>query len=462
MEDTITAIATAPGEGGIGIIRISGSEACDIVLRIFRLPSGKSVEKFDNRMLTYGNIVDDNGSVIDEAMVVYMKAPHSYTGEDVVEIQCHGSMVSLRKILQLVLAHGAVMADRGEFTKRAFLNGRLDLAEAEAVIDIIRARSDRGLDAAVSQLQGRLSGRISSIRKDLADLDSDIIAHIEYPEEDLEELEYPDLIKRVSVIRNAVARLADSASTGRILRDGLRLSIVGRPNVGKSSLLNLILNQDRAIVTDIPGTTRDTIQEYATVGGIPVILTDTAGIRETDDIIEKIGIERSRDSADTADVIIVMTDSAAGISREDMEILKQYSSDHTVAVLNKIDISDEDMLRSEEDVVRSETGISHIIRLSAFSGEGRDDLIDTIRSFVYSGEVSLENDELVTNVRHAELLRQALVYLDEASSMLKGGEALDFAETDIRSAWHLLGEITGEAVSEDIITEVFSRFCLGK
>lgn len=462
MEDTITAIATAPGEGGIGIIRISGSEACDTVLRIFRLPSGKSVEKLDNRMLTYGNIVDDNGSVIDEAMVVYMKAPHSYTGEDVVEIQCHGSMVSLRKILQLVLAHGAVMADRGEFTKRAFLNGRLDLAEAEAVIDIIRARSDRGLDAAVSQLQGRLSGRISSIRKDLADLDSDIIAHIEYPEEDLEELEFPDLIKRVSVIRNAVARLADSASTGRILRDGLRLSIVGRPNVGKSSLLNLILNQDRAIVTDIPGTTRDTIQEYATVGGIPVILTDTAGIRETDDIIEKIGIERSRDSADTADVIIVMTDSAAGISREDMEILKQYSSDHTVAVLNKIDISDEDMLRSEEDVVRSETGISHIIRLSAFSGEGRDDLIDTIRSFVYSGEVSLENDELVTNVRHAELLRQALVYLDEASSMLKGGEALDFAETDIRSAWHLLGEITGEAVSEDIITEVFSRFCLGK
>lgn len=462
MEDTITAIATAPGEGGIGIIRISGSEALGIAMQIFRLPSGRTAEKLDNRMLTYGNIVDDEGSVIDEVMVVYMQGPHSYTGEDVVEIQCHGSIVSLRKILQLVLAHGAVMADRGEFTKRAFLNGRLDLAEAEAVIDIIKAKSEKGLDAAVSQLRGGLSARISGVRKDLADLDSDIIAHIEYPEEDLEELEYPDLFKRVTNVRNAVARLADSAGTGRILRDGLRLSIVGRPNVGKSSLLNLILNQDRAIVTDIPGTTRDTIQEYATVGGIPVILTDTAGIRDTEDVIEQMGIQRSKDSAESADVIIVMTDSAAGIGAEDLEILKQYSSDHTVAVLNKMDISDRDAMDREDVLIREETGITHIIRLSAFTGEGRDDLINMIQSFVYSGDVSMENDELVTNVRHAELLRQALVYLDEAASMLGGGEALDFAETDIRTAWHLLGEITGEAVSEDIISEVFSRFCLGK
>lgn len=510
MDHTIAAIATAPGEGGIGIIRISGCDSLDILKRIFRYKSGKAPAEFEPRRMVYGNIhdifeqeyvpagacvstvsssseiVNDGtvstasevtggaepaeteraeagavcGRVIDECMAVYMKAPHTYTGEDVVEIQCHGSIISVKKILQLVLKCGASLAERGEFTKRAFLNGRMDLSQAEAVIDVIKARSETGFDTAVSQMQGGLSVKIKKIRKEMADLISDIVAHIEYPEEDLEELTYGKITDQLSVIKADIQKLADSADTGRVLRDGLKVTIAGRPNVGKSSLMNAILREERAIVTDIPGTTRDTIEEMASIGGIPVRIADTAGIRETDNIIEKIGIEKSRESIESSDVVIMMIDGSNELSDSDREILNAAAARKCIIILNKSDLG----CIVDEEVLAEAAGIcaDEIIHMSAANGEGIDELRDRIRMIVYNGEVKPGNDIMITNVRHEELLRQALQLLEDAEFMLISGEALDFAESDIREAWMAMGEITGEAVTDDIVKEVFARFCLGK
>lgn len=470
MEETIAAVATAPGEGGIGIVRISGPEAYDILSKVFRYPSGRKPEIFEERRMNYGNIIDSEGSVIDEAMAVYMKAPRTYTGEDVAEIQCHGSSISLRKILSEVLRSGAVLAERGEFTKRAFLSGRIDLSQAEAVIDVIRARSDAGYQSAVSQLGGSLSARIQSVRTQMADLISEIIAHIEYPEEDLEELTYEKILSEIEAISVRIKDLLSSADTGRIIRDGLKLCIAGKPNVGKSSLMNSLLKSDRAIVTDIPGTTRDTIEEFASVSGIPVRLIDTAGIRETEDKIEKIGIEKSRQSLENADVIIFVLDGSSVISEEDREIMRYLPGKKVIFVINKSDlemrITPEDVMKIMNDQEKSLPDAGHgnyrFLSLSALTGEGIDDLTEEIRCMVYNGETSAENEILITNVRHKDLLERALRSLSDASEMLSAGEALDFAETDIRTSWNLLGEIIGETVNQDILTEVFSRFCLGK
>ncbi len=464
VEQTIAAVATAPGESGIGIIRISGPEAPEILKRVFEYKSGKKAEKFEERRMIYGNIVDEKGEIIDEAMVVYMKAPHTYTGEDVAEIQCHGSIVSLRKILSLVLSCGAQPAERGEFTKRAFLNGKIDLAQAEAVNDVIKAVSDEGSRSAVSQLGGSLSAVIISIRTQMADLLSEIIAHIEYPEEDLEELTYAQITEELAKISERIKRLADSADTGRIVRDGLKLCIAGRPNVGKSSLMNALLKTDRAIVTDIPGTTRDTIEEFASVAGIPVRLTDTAGIRETEDTIEKIGIQRSRDSIRSADIVIFVADGSQRLSEEDTEIISQLSGKNVIFVFNKSDLGIRVTRGEIEDLLREKNidADCTFAEISALTGEGIDRIAEQIRDTVFRGKAAADNEILITNVRHADLLHQALRFLSDADSMLRSGEALDFAETDIRSAWSLLGEIIGETVNQDILTEVFSRFCLGK
>lgn len=495
MDHTIAAIATAPGEGGIGIIRISGNDSFDILKKIFRYRSGKNLEDIEPRRMVYGNIIDifrnnapegehasphENeadfhddieGGVIDECMVVYMKAPHTYTGEDVVEIQCHGSIISLRKILTLALKCGARLAERGEFTKRAFLNGRMDLSQAEAVIDIIKAKSETGYDAAVAQLQGALSRRIKYIRKNMADLLADIVAHIEYPEEDLEELTYAQIISSLDEIKHDIKKLADTSDTGRALRDGLKVAIVGRPNVGKSSLMNAVLREERAIVTDIPGTTRDTIEEAATIGGIPVRIIDTAGIRETDDTIEKIGIEKSRESITQADVALMMIDGSKPLADDDEEIISSIAKTgkKCIFIINKSDLEcvtgNDDIAAALDRMPEASSGSlahSRIITMSAVSGEGIDELRDEIRRIVYNGEAAPGDELLITDVRHEEILRNALGLLGDARGMLENGEALDFAESDIRESWMLLGEITGEAVTDDIVTEVFSRFCLGK
>lgn len=470
MEQTIAAVATAPGEGGIGIVRISGPEAYEILCRVFRYPSGRKPEFFEERRMIYGNVVDSENSVIDEVMAVYMKSPHTYTGEDVVEIQCHGSSISLRRILSEVLRNGAALAERGEFTKRAFLSGRIDLSQAEAVIDVIRAKSDAGYQSAVSQLGGSLSAQIQSVRTQMADLISNIIAHIEYPEEDLEELTYSEILKEIGIITGRINKLISSADTGRIIRDGLKLCIVGKPNVGKSSLMNSLLNSDRAIVTDIPGTTRDTIEEFASISGIPVRLIDTAGIRETEDKIERIGIEKSRESLSSADVVIFVLDGSAEISEEDREIMNHLGGKKVIFVINKSDLDtkitpeniEEIMNGKEVSPVGGEEGKFSYLSLSALTGEGVGELSEEIRRMVYNGEASAENEILITNVRHKDLLERSLRSLSDATEMLSAGEALDFAETDIRTAWSLLGEIIGETVNQDILAEVFSRFCLGK
>ncbi|MCI8284542.1 MAG: tRNA uridine-5-carboxymethylaminomethyl(34) synthesis GTPase MnmE [Firmicutes bacterium] len=466
MEQTIAAIATAPGEGGIGIVRISGSEALGILKDVFRYKSGKILSEVEERRMIYGNIVDENG-IVDEAMVVYMKSPRTYTGEDVVEIQCHGSIISLRRILSLALERGAALAERGEFTKRAFLNGRIDLSQAEAVIDVIKAKSDAGYDSAVMQLQGGLSDTVKKIRLSLADLLSDIVAHIEYPEEDLEELTYKNIISELDLISADIKKLADSFDTGRTIREGLRVCIVGRPNVGKSSLMNSILKVERAIVTDIPGTTRDTIEESASIGGIPVIITDTAGIRETDDTIEKIGIEKSRLSILSADFIIMMIDGSSDLLEEDFDILYSIRDKKSVIVLNKTDLDQKitkEYFCGSEDIKKifSDIKMPVVVELSTVTMDGLDALTDEVKKSVYNGETSASGDILITNVRHLSLLKESLNSISDAKGMLENEEALDFAECDIRSAWLSLGEITGEAVTDDVIQEVFSRFCLGK
>ncbi|MDD7408624.1 MAG: tRNA uridine-5-carboxymethylaminomethyl(34) synthesis GTPase MnmE [Anaerovoracaceae bacterium] len=460
MYDTIAAAATAAGEAGIGVIRISGPDSFKILTDVFRYKSGKKLTDPDPRRMIYGYI-SDGSRIIDEAMVVYMKAPHTYTGEDVVEIQCHGSPVTLRQILSLVLERGAGPADRGEFTKRAFLNGRIDLSQAEAVIDVVRARSQAGSAAAVSQLSGRLSSRISSIRHEMADLVSEIAVRIEYPDEDLEEMGNGDIISAIDRIHGEIKAMADTASTGRVFRDGCRIALAGRPNTGKSSLMNALLREERAIVTDIPGTTRDTIEEYADLGGIPVKITDTAGIRESGDQIERIGIEKSRGAIDSSDIVILMLDSSGDLMEEDREVISMIGERRCIAVLNKSDLP----RKLDPAGILAETGLAEstpVVEISAINGDGIKDLIEEIKKIVYGGQVSMSQDIMVADARHEELMKESMKSLSDAKNMLSHGEALDFAESDIRSAWMTLGEITGESVNDDIVNEIFSRFCLGK
>ena len=455
-DDTIAAVATAMGEGGIGIVRISGENALSILEKVFCSVKNRPTE---NRKLTYGFVTDNfTGEKIDEVMAVYMKAPHSYTAEDVVEIQCHGSIVSLRKILALVLKNGARLAEPGEFTKRAFLNGRLDLSQAEAVIDLVRAKSDKTFDVALSQLEGSFSKKIKEIRSDLVDILVNITVNIDYPDEDIEVITYENLISGLGNVKAKVDSLLATADTGRILREGLNIAIIGKPNVGKSSLMNALLRETRAIVTEIPGTTRDTIEEALTIRNIPVKLTDTAGIRHTDDVIEKIGIEKSKESFNKADLVIFMVDNSRTLDDEDREIIEYIGDRKVLAVINKTDL--ENRLDISEIKRKLPNGI--FIETSMAREDGISRIEDEIENLVYGGKVKQNDSMMVTNVRHKALLEEASYALRDAASMAGAGEALEFLEIDVNRAYEALGEIIGEAVNEDIINEVFARFCLGK
>ena len=456
MEDTIAAIATAPGEGGIGIIRISGEESKSVLDKIF-IPANPS--SLQNRKMSYGNIVDPlSNKVIDEVLCVYMKGPKTYTVEDVVEINCHGGMVPLRKTLELVLANGARMAEPGEFTKRAFLNGRLDLSQAEAVIDVIKAKTDKTFDVALNQLEGIFSERIREIRNKLVDILVNLTVNIDYPDEDIEEITYEKLSFDLNEVLSEIDNLLSSADTGRIMRDGLSVAIIGKPNVGKSSLMNSLLKETRAIVTEIPGTTRDTIEEHISIKGIPVRLTDTAGIRETDDIIEKIGIEKSKESFNQADLVIFILDSSRNLEHEDMEIMELINPDKTVILLNKIDLN---QILKKDDILLKNPGFT-IIETYMKNQMGISEIENKIVDLVYGGKVSQNNNLMVTNVRHKDILEKSRKSLDDAINMVKMQEALEFIEIDVNSAYESLGEIIGETVQDDIINEVFARFCLGK
>lgn len=469
MNDTIAAIATAYGEGGIGIIRISGENSLAILKEVFK-PTGK-YEKFTSRRMMYGKIIEQRNTgnkdsavennreeIIDEVLAVYMKGPKTYTAEDVVEINCHGGIVPLRKTLALVLRKGARLAEPGEFTKRAFLNGRLDLSQAEAVIDLIKAKTDISFNVALSQMEGSLSDKIEKIRKQLLDLLVEITVNIDYPDEDIEELAYDALEENILSILEMIEQLLRTASTGRMIREGIRIAIVGKPNVGKSSLMNGLLRESRAIVTEIPGTTRDTIEEAISIRNIPVYLIDTAGIRQTNDQVEKIGIKKSKEAFHYADFVIFILDVSRALSAEDREIAAYLKEKKSLVLLNKRDLKHAFSFEEAKELVSG----AELIETSLSRGEGLTEIEDFIEKMVYGGQVAQKESLMVNNVRHIELLTQGKDALADALGMAKRREALDFIEIDVRNAYERLGEIIGETVSDDIIDEVFSRFCLGK
>lgn len=457
MEDTIAAVATAYGEGGIGIIRISGEEALPILQEIFEFHG--DTDTFTSRRMTYGKIIDkEKNQIIDEVLAVYMKGPKTYTAEDVVEINCHGSMVSLRKTLALVLRKGARLAEPGEFTKRAFLNGRLDLSQAEAVIDMIRAKTDKSFDVAVSQLEGRISLKVEEIRQKLLDLLVDITVNIDYPDEDIEEMTYEKLEESIIETQDMIEKLLETSSTGRMIREGIKIAIVGKPNVGKSSLMNGLLKETRAIVTDIPGTTRDTIEEVLSIRNIPVYLVDTAGIRETSDKVEKMGIEKSKEAFNQADFILFLLDGSRPLEEEDLQIMEFLKERKSLVLINKRDLGE--AISIEE--IAAKLPASQVIEASLLKGQGITEIEDAVEDLVYGGEIVQKESMMVNNVRHIELLQQAVKSLTDALHMSERREALDFIEVDVKNAYERLGEIIGETVSDDIINEVFARFCLGK
>lgn len=466
MEDTICAISTPIGNGGIGIIRLSGDDSLSICQKVFR-PAGKD-EWVDvrDRYLIYGHIVNpQNGKTVDEVMAVYMKGPRTYTCEDVVEVQCHGGMVLLEEILMIFIGLGARMAEPGEFTKRAFLGGRLDLAQAEAIIDIINAKGKKSSQNAISQLEGHMSAQIQEVRDDIMDLLVDTAVNIDYPDEDIEELTYERLISNSNKIKEKLLKLLSSAETGRIVKEGLNVSIVGRPNVGKSSLLNNLLREARAIVTDIPGTTRDSIMESLSVRGIPVNIVDTAGIRETEDLIEKIGIEKSKDSIEKADIVIVVIDGSQYITAEDEEILKMASSKPCLVLLNKRDVTEKYIEENKSRIAIALQGSSSpfaIVETSMKDRVGIGKIEDFIYNQVWKEGQEIDGQVFLTNVRHVGLVRDALGSMEDTIAMAENGEPLEIIEIDINSAYRSLGLILGLEAEGDIIDEVFSRFCLGK
>jgi len=456
-ETTIAAIATSPGEGGIGIIRISGEEAAAVADRIFHTKKLKSFTEAEPYRMYFGH-VEKEGKRIDEGLAVYMKAPHSYTGEDVVEVQIHGSMEALRETLELALENGAVLASRGEFTKRAFLNGRLDLTQAEAVMDIIEARGSAALTQAESHLQGALSRFVKECRAKLSDLITKLEVTIDYPEEDLEDLTNEEIREGLSGIEESLYKLLQRSEEGRIIKEGLRTAIVGRPNAGKSSLLNALLQEERAIVTDIPGTTRDTIEESIKIGGVPLVLMDTAGLRETDNKVEKIGIERTRKSMEQADLILAVIDCSAPLSRDDKELLEELKGRKALVILNKYDLPPE---IGTEDIEKYAGNIP-VVSVSARYGSGVEELEEALRKLTEHQDRDAGRELFLTNLRHVNQVKKALAAVRRASESLASGMPADCITVDLTEAWNDMGEITGDTVDNELINRIFERFCVGK
>ena len=459
--ETIAAISTPYGTGGIGIIRISGPEAFSVAEKIFR--GSKKISETKSHSVVHGRIIDPaDGQMVDEVLLVKMDSPRTFTGEDTIEINCHGGIVLLRRVLSLVLRYGARAACPGEFTKRAFINGRMDLAQAEAVIDLINSKTDEGSRAAAAQLQGRLSEKIRGARRKMIELIARIEAAIEYPEEDIEEITGEAVRNGIKEVREELRKTAQSFTRGRLLREGITAAIIGKPNAGKSSLLNALAGSSRAIVTDIPGTTRDIIEEYVNINGIPVRFLDTAGIRSTDDPVEAIGVEKARTAAAEAELVIIVLDAQTGITDEDIEVMKSSLSKKTIVMINKTDVAVDRMVEEMKEQIRAYGDDMPVVVASMVDGTGMDDLADKIEVLAAGGEISANNEVLLTNARHRQLIEDAILDLDSAESAYIGGMPLDLVTIDIRDAAEALGQITGESVSEDVVNEIFSRFCVGK
>lgn len=457
-EDTISAVITALGEGAVGIVRISGADALATAEKIFKSRSGKKLSEYQHHTLVYGHVTDADGTMVDEVLCVYMQAPHSYTAEDVVEIQSHGGIQPLKKILALTYQNGARPAEAGEFTKRAFLNGRIDLTQAEAVMDIIRSRSEASLKLAVRQQNGQLAQELRKLRSKMLDVVINLEAVIDYPEEDIEDVTFDTVAGSIANTAAGIENLLAHAHTGKILREGLRTAIVGRPNVGKSSLLNALLKEERAIVSEYAGTTRDVIEEQLLLDGVPLVLADTAGIRKTEDYVEQIGVEKSRRLLQDAELVICVVDGSEGLTAEDEEILQAASEKPCVIIVNKSDLEIDTTLQQ----LQERFGIDKVMPLSARTNEGIDRFAAWLKNYVYGSEGTLSDGVYVQNARHEELLRQAMQSLQDAQRAAQERLPYDCIVIDVRNAIDLLGEITGDTVQDEIINEIFARFCIGK
>lgn len=456
--DTITSISTPMGEGAIGIVRLSGPQAIEIADKLYK---GKHLlNDVPSHTINYGHIIDpESKEVVEEVMVSVLRAPKTFTREDIIEINCHGGILTINRVLELTMTYGARMAEPGEFTKRAFLNGRIDLSQAEAVMDFIRSKTDRASKVAMNQIEGRLSDLIKKQRQSILEILAQVEVNIDYPEyDDVEDATTEFLLEQSKEIKQEINRLLDTGAQGKIMREGLSTVIVGKPNVGKSSMLNNLIQDNKAIVTEVAGTTRDVLEEYVNVRGVPLRLVDTAGIRETEDIVEKIGVERSRKALSQADLILFVLNNNEALTQEDYTLYEVVKNEDVIVIVNKMDLEQNIDINEVKDMI----GDTPLIQTSMLKQEGIDELEIQIRDLFFGGEVQNQDMTYVSNSRHISLLKQARQTIQDAIDAAESGVPMDMVQIDLTRTWEILGEIIGETASDELIDQLFSQFCLGK
>ncbi|HCV9263690.1 TPA: tRNA uridine-5-carboxymethylaminomethyl(34) synthesis GTPase MnmE [Staphylococcus aureus] len=456
--DTITSISTPMGEGAIGIVRLSGPQAVEIADKLYK---GKHLlNDVPSHTINYGHIIDpESKEVVEEVMVSVLRAPKTFTREDIIEINCHGGILTINRVLELTMTYGARMAEPGEFTKRAFLNGRIDLSQAEAVMDFIRSKTDRASKVAMNQIEGRLSDLIKKQRQSILEILAQVEVNIDYPEyDDVEDATTEFLLEQSKEIKQEINHLLDTGAQGEIMREGLSTVIVGKPNVGKSSMLNNLIQDNKAIVTEVAGTTRDVLEEYVNVRGVPLRLVDTAGIRETEDIVEKIGVERSRKALSQADLILFVLNNNEALTQEDYTLYEVVKNEDVIVIVNKMDLEQNIDINEVKDMI----GDTPLIQTSMLKQEGIDELEIQIRDLFFGGEVQNQDMTYVSNSRHISLLKQARQTIQDAIDAAESGVPMDMVQIDLTRTWEILGEIIGETASDELIDQLFSQFCLGK
>lgn len=456
--DTITSISTPMGEGAIGIVRLSGPEAVEIGDKLYK--GKKKLKDVPSHTINYGHIIDpETDEVVEEVMISVLHAPKTFTREDIIEINCHGGILTINRILELTMTHGARMAEPGEYTKRAFLNGRIDLSQAEAVMDFIRSKTDRASKVAMNQIEGRLSDLIKRQRQSILEILAQVEVNIDYPEyDDVEDATTEFLLAQSKKIKNEIDQLLETGTQGKIMREGLSTVIVGKPNVGKSSMLNNLIQDNKAIVTEVAGTTRDVLEEYVNVRGVPLRLIDTAGIRDTEDIVEKIGVERSRKALSEADLILFVLNNNEPLTDEDRTLYEVIKNEDAIVIVNKTDLE----RRLDIEEVKTMIGNTPLIQTSMLKQEGIDELELQIRDLFFGGEVQNQDMTYVSNSRHISLLKQARQTIQDAIDAAEAGIPMDMVQIDLTRTWEILGEIIGESASDELINQLFSQFCLGK
>ncbi|MCF8001514.1 MAG: tRNA uridine-5-carboxymethylaminomethyl(34) synthesis GTPase MnmE [Halanaerobiales bacterium] len=458
-EDTIAAIATPFGTSGTGKVRISGPDAINIGSKIFEASSGIDIKEADSHTAHHGYVENPkSGKTVDEVLAIVMIKPRSFTGENVLEFDCHGGMVPLEAVLELTLEYGARMAEPGEFSRRAFMNGKLDMAQAEAIIDVINSKTEKSLNIAMEQLKGGLSDKVNNVKDDVMELLAHLEASIDFPEDEIEGFNSNQLEERLKKIKEPIQKLIKTAKQGKLYQEGIKTVIVGKPNVGKSSLLNYLLQENRAIVTDVPGTTRDVIEEYINLDGIPLKVIDTAGVRESEDVVEKIGVEKTRESLKKADLVLMMLDVSQGLTKEDKQVYNLIKGQPTIVVVNKTDLDKNIDIEELEEQFKEHP----LLWTSVKEEKGMEELKNTILEEIFHEQINVDSDVMVTKVRHREALNKAYQSIEKVEQSLKDGMPYDFLTIDLKDVLFYLGSITGETVTDDIIDQIFSDFCLGK